>query len=197
MPSVAELKRRQARGEPVEGIHGTVSLGLRSTGIMLGTEDLGEWDLDELRRGQRKDPNGNFSGRPPQVLPKALHDEFCRRLLAEGQQQLLDMLLPALAGLRECLDGALRDSEGDVLLIDGHPVVLEVDPGRLRAIQEVLMRVLGKPEQKVSVSAEVKPYQKVERAVIDRSWGDEAIEATATEEPPPTPPRRPRRPKRA
>lgn len=189
MTSLAELKRRQARGEDVSGRAGSITLGLLSTGIMLGTEDLGTWDLEELRRGQRKDPRGNFSGRPPQVLPKVLYDEFVNRLLATGQMKLLDMLMPALDGLRECIDGALRDSDGDVLLIDGHPVVLEVDPGRLRAIQEVLTRVMGKPEQKVSVSGEVKPYQQVEKAVIDRSF----VDVEATEEPPPAPRRRPRR----
>jgi hypothetical protein len=188
-----KLRGMVENGEDVTGLQARLDISAAHTRILLGLEDLTDWDMEELRHGRRRDRNGRFQGRPPNVLPKNLYDELWKRVLAEGQQKLLDMALPALDALRECLDGALRDAQGDVVMYDGHPVVLEVDTGRLRAIQEVLTRVFGKPEQKVIVGSEDKPYQKVERAVIDRSFG-EAINTTAVEQPPPTPPRR--RPKR-
>lgn len=169
----------------------TIELGVQQTAILLGEEDLSEWDDEELRQGRRRSKQGKFEGRPPKVIPRVVYLELVERMLAEGHLALLDMLRPTLHMLLQTVRGVKIDPEtGEVETWtdddgDKHPIPFVPDPTQLKAGQEVLVRVLGKPEQTVSVRAEKKPYQQVARVTVDRDLGvypDEIIETTATEE---------------
>jgi hypothetical protein len=168
----------------------TIELGVGQTAILLGEEDLSTWDDEELRQGRRRSSNGSFVGRPPKVIPRTVYLELVERLLAEGHLAILDMLRPSLKVLAQMVDGYHHDEDGERKLVradDGewHPIPFYVDPNQLKAVQEVLVRVLGKPETRVSVRAEKKPYQQVQRVEVNRDLGtypDEVIDVDSTEE---------------
>lgn len=50
-----------------------VRVGNTNTAILSGEEDLSLWSEEELVRGRRRAKNGKWVGRPPAVVPKALH----------------------------------------------------------------------------------------------------------------------------
>jgi len=135
----------------------TITLGVHQTALLLGEEDLSTWDMEELRQGRRRDSKGNFSGRPPKVIARPVYLELVRRILDEANLAILDLVMPAIVQLGAIIEGGAIDKEDSI---------------RLKAIQEVLNRVLGRPEQKVAVSSEQRPYQKVERSIVDRDLGE-------------------------
>lgn len=167
-PKRSDLKLRQTS----KGPRAHIELGVGQTAILLGQEDLSTWDIEELRQGRKRSKQGKFEGRPPKVLAREVYLELVRRVLEEAEQAILDLVLPAIEQLGKIIEGESLDKE---------------DAIRLKAIQEVLNRVLGRPEQKVALTADTKPYQKVERSLINRDLGeyedeDPFIEADYTEE---------------
>jgi hypothetical protein len=93
---------------------------------------VSEWDLEELRRGQRRNARGNFTGRPPTtgVITREIHEELWRRIMSEAAQRLRDGVPHALEGIMSIA----RDEEM---------------PGavRLNAFMYWVDRVYGKPTQ--------------------------------------------------
>lgn len=168
----------------------TIELGVEQTAILLGEEDLSTWDTEELRHGRRKSERGRFEGRPPKVIPRAVYLELVDRYLAEAHLAILDQTMPAIRRLAEMIDGYRHDDEGNRLMVENDegkafPIPISVDKGQLAAVQEVLVRVLGKPETRVSVRAEKKGYERIERVEIQRDLGeypDEIIDVDSTEE---------------
>lgn len=47
--------------------------------VLSGDEDLSQWSVEELIRGQRRAKNGKFVGRPPKVVARAMVEELFRR----------------------------------------------------------------------------------------------------------------------
>ena len=96
---------------------------------------VGEWTLEELRRGQRRNARGNFTGRPPTtgVIQREIHEELWRRIMSEAAQKLRDGVPHALEGIMSIA----RDEEM---------------PGavRLNAFMYWVDRVYGKPTQPLS-----------------------------------------------
>ena len=123
--------------------------------------DLSDWDDEELRRGQKRDKNGHFRGRPPKIVPKILHDELTRRTLKEAQQLMQDNLVAAVKVLK------------DIALDDDVPPV-----DRVRAIDMMMTRIMGKPPERVEISASVKPFEELfqDGLVRDISEDDNIID---------------------
>lgn len=99
----------------------------------LKVEDL---DWEELSRGQLRNKNGTFTGRKPQVLPRAWHDELAKRAAEHGQSVLtqnIDVAVQALVGL--AASGPPRE--------------------RLGAAQYITDRVLGLMTQKSETKTEI------------------------------------------
>jgi hypothetical protein len=177
---ISNLKKRHEAGEDVSGQRGYIRVGAATTAVLVGADDLSEWDEEELRRGRRRTPAGRkgagtFIGPDPVVVPKAVHDEMRRRTLREAQSILTDSLLPGLQYLR----GMIEDDT--------------IDPAvKLRAVAMIMDRVLGKTPEKVELTAEVPPWMEAltegivslddeakEGHVIDveEVVGDDAIES--------------------
>lgn len=100
----------------------------------ISVEDL---DDDELARGQFRDANGGFSGRPNKMIPREVQQEMIRRLL----------------------------SRGDELWRNGYNIAIKVhleiaaDPNnapgdRLKAAQYLIERVAGKTPDRIHIAAE-------------------------------------------
>ena len=114
-----------------------VTLGKMSTAIVRGEEDLTAWSDEELLRGQRRDKNGNWSGRKPKVVPKAIHDEWVSRRMAEAHDLLRECTVDAVVVLRDlAMD---PDTESSV---------------RIKAVEMILDRTMGKPSEKMQLEVQ-------------------------------------------
>lgn len=97
--------------------------------------DLTAWSDEELMRGQRRSKRGTWEGRPPRLVPKAIHDELVRRKMSKAHDILRDSIVRAAEVLREILD----DKNAD-------------DAVRLKAAGMLLDRGLGKATERVEIS---------------------------------------------
>ena len=57
-----------------------------------GQLDVSDWDLEELIRGYRRAKDGSFRGRPPQVVPREVHEELAKRVKNDVAHQLLEVV---------------------------------------------------------------------------------------------------------
>lgn len=138
--SVKRLKQRfLEKPDAYQGHRALVRVGCTTTDILVGKEDLSKWDIEELRRGYKRDAQGIFRGRGPVVVAKAVHDELVKRTLDEANKLLIENLE---AGMQVLVD-IMKDER--------------VDPkDRLRAIEMIANRAMGKEPQKLEVSGEAK-----------------------------------------
>ncbi len=116
---------------------GHIQIGETNMAILAGREDLSLWDEEELRRGQRKSRNGKFHGRPPTVVPKAIHDELVRRLQTKARARLDEDLYDAVAIMGEII----RDPDAS-------------NADKLTASKLIQDRVWGKAANRVQLTAE-------------------------------------------
>lgn len=135
--TVGAIKRKAAKGQATGKERASIRVGTGTTRLLTGQEDLSTWDDEELRRGQRRDRNGRFQGRQPRVVPKAVHDELVRRTLDQANKLFTENLVAAVEALCQ----------------------IALDPGvepkdRLRAVQMITDRSMGKSPEKVEVSAD-------------------------------------------
>ena len=114
---------------------GHIRVGKTNVAILNGEEDVTLWDDEELIRGQRRAKNGSFVGRPPKVVPTAVHKEFARRQVEAVRLHLQQNLLAAA----EALTAIVNNPEAE-------------DRDKLKAIDMVFARILGKPQENVSLS---------------------------------------------
>lgn len=114
----------------------------KSTSKALSSGDLSDWDDEELARGQKRSKDGSFRGRPPAIVPKVLHDELVRRTLENAQNILVDNIQDACTALTEIV----KDPDAN-------------DSDRLKAIDMIMNRVMGKAPEKVEITAEIKPWE--------------------------------------
>jgi len=123
----------------------------------LGVEDL---DLEELSRGQLKDRNGRFTGRPPKFLPRQIVDA---------------MRAEHYARVNGLLEQSLSQQVKTMMEISKNR---NVDPGvRLKAAIYVYERFMGKVPDKINVSA----GQRVDDIVEDILYDVEEHQQTEIE----------------
>lgn len=135
----------------------------------LSAQDL---DLEELQRGQLRDKNGNFTGRPPDWIPRHLHQAMIQELRHRMEQRFMEYAIPAI---EEMVDIMKTGETRDIV--------------RLQAATYIVERVMGKIPNQDKVSVEIAPWQKAIEGgelVID-------VEAEDVEPEIEVPVRRPRR----
>ena len=115
-------------------------IGIMNTAILNGEEDLSVWTEEELIRGQRRNKNGYFQGRPPKIVPKAVHNELVRRRLSRAGEILRDDLVAAV----ELLGTVVRDDEAAY-------------SDRIKAANIIIERVLGKTPERMKITVEEEP----------------------------------------
>lgn len=112
-----------------------VRLGKGNTAILAGDVDLAQWSDEELARGQRRDRNGRFQGRPPKVVPMVVYRELARRQTEAVHKHLRDNILEAAQVLTELIKNPAVD-----------------DNARIKAIGMVFDRMLGKAPERVEIA---------------------------------------------
>jgi hypothetical protein len=156
-----KIRERREAGEDTSQQRGFIRLGVGTTAILSGADDLSTWDDEELFRGQRKDKNGRFQGRPPAVVAKAVHDEMVRRQMAEASKLLQKALVPACTMLASIIE----DPEAE-------------DKDKLKAVGMIMDRVLGKTPETVNVNTgEQSIWEKaIVAAVVPVDPSDEVLD---------------------
>lgn len=137
--SVRALTEKARRGRFTSADRALVRVGHGTTKVLIGMDDLSEWDEEELRRGRRRDHLGNFSGRDPVVVPKAVHNELVKRSLADAHRLLQENLVPAVTALGLIATDASVDAKD-----------------KLTAIKLIMDRVMGTSPQKVEIGGDAK-----------------------------------------
>jgi hypothetical protein len=134
-------KKATATGRPTANGRGTsqrqrprdmIRIGPSAVELIENPESVLEWDDEELRRGQRRGPNGSFKGSPPAVIPRAVYNELWRRTTAQAMELMRESLPEAVALLL-----ALAKSPNTQ------------DRDRIKAIEMIMDRVLGKVPENV------------------------------------------------
>lgn len=123
--------------------------------LIAGEVDLSEWDDDELFRGHTRAKDGTWKGRPPSVVPIAVYQEFVRRQLQRAEQGFANNLTNAVNSL--------------VRISEDPDVPANV---RLKALEMIFDRVLGKPKERVEISpmiADPEWKQNIDRVTVDRA----------------------------
>lgn len=143
------IRKKVEEGTATGDERAVIRVGKANTRIMTGQDDLSEWDDEELRRGFRKDKNGQFKGRPPKVIPKAIHDELVRRTISKAQIKMRDSLEKAV----------------DILASIAEDTAAE-DKDRLKAVGMIMDRVMGKDPVPVDLKTDTPPWQMAIQAGI-------------------------------
>ena len=125
-----------------------ITLSKSSSRVVRGQDDLSEWDDEELERGRKKAKDGTFRGPPSKVVPTACYAELTRRKFQEAGRILKHSLKDGAEALRQIIVSE-KTSDSD----------------RLKAIELLFDRVLGKAPQHVSLDVgsddQPSPWMKV------------------------------------
>lgn len=127
---------------------GRLRVSPSTVAILNGDEDLSLWSDEELIRGQRKDKNGRWLGRPPLVVPQAVHAERARRLMGKAHELLRESTVDAVTLLRDVINNvdaplALRVQAADLVLSRTLPKNVAVHVGLSAGESEPLfLRIL-------------------------------------------------------
>jgi hypothetical protein len=130
--------------------------------IINGEIDLSVWDDEELLRGQRRNKNGTWTGRPPVLVPAALHRELTNRRFQKAYAMLAYSLVDAVKFLR-------------AIVVDEEAA----DPDRIKAAEIICDRVLGKPRESVllDVQGDAEPWrQLLIKSIVSLPAGSESDE---------------------
>ncbi len=131
-----------------------IHVGKSGSAVLTGADDLSQWDEEELVRGQRKSRRGTWEGRPPKIVPKALHDELIKRKLTKAYDLLNESIYDAVAILidiakDERTDASVRLKAVKEILdrtIGKQPITLQIEPNRMaEAFQAMLVPDEGDP----------------------------------------------------
>lgn len=125
------------RGEATGKERAVMRIGASNTRILTGQDDLSDWTDEELRYGRRAGKGECFTGRPPKIVPKAIHDELVRRTLVGANDLMRDHLEEAVREL--CAIATSEACEAK---------------DRLRAISMIMDRIMGKSPDKVEISGQ-------------------------------------------
>jgi hypothetical protein len=135
-------------------VHFTV--GGSTADVLMGEDDVSDWDEEELLRGRRRGTNGQFWGRNVKVVPQEVHQERIRRNLTETIKVMQRSSKEAAEQLVEIAIDPTQKTEH-----------------RLRAIEMILNWCLGKPRQSVDMTVTpMRPYESVVLNLLNQLAGE-------------------------
>jgi hypothetical protein len=142
-----------------------IRVGETNARLLDGEEELNDWTMEELLRGRRMDKNGTWRGSPPKVVPMAVHQELTRRTLEEAAELLRESLVPGLEALRN-------------IMLD--PDTKAAD--RIKAIDMVMNRVMGKEPTKVEVTSDSPWIIALQDAIVPGEDDEEELDEDEEEQ---------------
>lgn len=114
----------------------------RVADLLSGKLDVEDLDDEELARGYPRNRNGGFSGRPPKVIPLVIHQRIQREFYARIEEKMRTALPDAVEMLAKVAVNPLTE-----------------DRDKLKAIDMLLNRLMGKPPERVEISSGEKPFE--------------------------------------
>lgn len=147
--SIQAIQGKQLNGRSHGNERALVRVGKTATNVLTGQDDLSTWDMEELREGRKRAADGTFTGRKPTVVPKAIHDELVRRTLSKAHELLRDNLETAVEALVAIVKSEATEPKD-----------------KIKAIDIVMNRVMGKDPMKVEVSGKAKWEIALEAGVV-------------------------------
>lgn len=142
----------------LEGGKKVIHVTGRVKALLNGEISVADLDDEELQRGQVRDKNGNFSGRPSSIVPRKFHDEIVRRLLGRGDELYREHYLKMIEVFTSiAMDTTAKDAD------------------RLKAADMVITRIAGKVPDKVELTAQIKPWESMLQGIVQP---DDQIEVT-------------------
>lgn len=163
-PTSSQLRKQKEAGKSIVGKRAKVTTGVGTTAVLTGEDDPRDWDDEEILHGRRRDKNGNFSGKDPDVVPRAVHNELIRRSLRKADRRFRNMQEVALDALEDIIKGAETE-----------------DKDRLKAIDMVLQRTIGKVPDKIEVAVQEAPWEGLVVAAIVDVPVDDVIDVEGEE----------------
>jgi len=106
-----------------------------------------EWDLEELARGRTRDVSGGFRGKPPEYMPRAVHERIAERFKLLVKDQMNQNATVALGVIGNLITNNLVDDKGKPIV----PANVKLD-----AAKWLVEHVIGKPQQQVTQDISVK-----------------------------------------
>lgn len=137
---------------------------------IISVEDL---DDEELARGQCRDKKGGFTGLPPRVVPRDLHDQMMKQLLSRAQQKFREGLLGSIEALTHIAQGEVYEPAD-----------------RIKAATLIIDRVMGKTPDKLMVAEVKAPWEQIfdsisrdpDSGAYERLAAEATIDAEVVEE---------------
>jgi len=114
-----------------------------------GEMDVEDLDHDELIRGQLRDKNGSFVGKPPLLIPRSFHQAVVRELVHRGEGRLKEHLDTAIDTMVEVAQNPRANPQA-----------------RIMAAQYLWERVAGKIPDKHVVEASIRKWESVAEDVL-------------------------------
>lgn len=150
-------ERRRRRLKPVKlGKRWSEIVDDIQAGAYTWAEFVETLDPTELARGQLKDKNGEFKGRPPAIVPRAFHDACIRELISRGKTLYQENYVQAINAMTEIAQNGDKDSD------------------RIKAAQFVIERLEGKVPDKVEIS-QSDPFKEMIAGAVAEVAEDAAI----------------------
>lgn len=108
---------------------------------------IDEWDLDELARGRPRNASGDFRGRPPMAMPRAVHERIVERFKILVRDQMNVSATMALGVVSNLIGNEEFDDKGKPIV----PASVKLD-----AAKWLIEHVIGKPVQPTQTDVSVK-----------------------------------------
>lgn len=115
-----------------------LTVGKGTAAVLAGHDDVTLWDDEELAHGRRRDTNGNFTGRPPRLIPHMCWVELKRRQIFDAESTFGQAVAGAAKYLADVAEGRVNPQ-----------------PGRMQACSILFDRFIGKPKESVDVRMNV------------------------------------------
>lgn len=167
-------KRRQQRAKrdtkrATAGKHTVMEVRGRQAELLTasrnGTLDVSDWDLEELLRGYRRSKNGRFSGRPPSIVPREVHQELAKRVRND--------VAHALRGIaHKHIEPVFKA----ILAAQASGIPPEQVPAmrlQLQAAQDLMDRFVVGRQEKIEVSGTMKHEAIIQDVTIDRTFDED------------------------
>lgn len=124
---------------------------------------IDEWDLEELSRGRTRDAAGGFRGKPPQYMPRAVHERIAERFKMLVRDQMNQSSVQALGVISRLLASEEVDEKGKPL------VAASV---KLDAAKWLVEHVVGKPVQPTQTDVSVKLQGILGAVMVNPTYDD-------------------------
>lgn len=155
------LRQPRTRGKRVHASKKLVNvMDQIEAGTLTMQEFVATLSPEELVRGQLKDHEGKFRGRPPKWIPAEFYQACIRQLLKQGELMWREAFYDSIKVFSDIAKNEALDPKD-----------------RLKAAQYVIERVAGKTPDKVEVSV-VQPWEAIIGGIVAEAE-DEAIARAA------------------